>query len=69
MENIEKEEIKRKKNKYSIDFKIKVLDMLKQGTSLHTIENKMKLDRSMVRKWRNNEDPLVSDSTLFGEPP
>ena len=48
MEKIEKENIKKRR----------VIDMINKGISLHDIEEKLKLDRSMMRKWKNDEEKL-----------
>ena len=58
MEKIEKENIKRKNKKYTIDYKLGVLDMINKGVSLHALEEKLKLDRSMMRKLKNDEEKL-----------
>ena len=33
--------------------------MIKNGTSLHSIEDKYKIDRSTIRNWIKNEDELL----------
>ena len=43
------------RNKYSVDFKLKIIDMVNNGVSLHSIEKNMLLDRVMVRKWKERE--------------
>ena len=58
MNKIEKENIKKKNKKYTIDFKLEVIDMINKGVSLHAIEEKLKLDRSMMRKQKNEEEKL-----------
>lgn len=30
--------------------------MINKGISLHALEEKLKLDRSMMRKWKNDEE-------------
>ena len=32
--------------------------MINKGVSLHALEEKLKLDRSMMRKWKNDEEKL-----------
>ena len=58
MNKIEKENIKRKNKKYTIEFKYEVIDMINKYVSLYAIEEKLKLDRSMMRKWKNDEEKL-----------
>ena len=43
------------RNKYSIDFKLKIIDMVNNGLSLHSIEKNIHLDRAMFRKWKEKE--------------
>jgi len=58
MEEQLKEELQKKKQKYSIEYKLGILDLLNKGISYHIIENKMNLDRAMVRRWKDNEEQL-----------
>ncbi len=32
--------------------------MINKGVSLHAIEEKLKLDKSMIRKWKNDKEKL-----------
>ena len=59
MEEPQKEEFKKKNQKYSLKYKIHILDLLNKGISYHTIENKMNLEREMVRRWKANEEKLT----------
>ena len=38
-------ELKARKNKFIVKFKLEVVEMIKKGISLHTIENKWNIDR------------------------
>ena len=60
-ESKEKEgiQIKTRRNKYEVKFKLEVIGMVKNGTSLHYIEDKYKIDRSTIRNWKKNEDELL----------
>ena len=51
--------IKKHRNKYSIAFKIKVVQLLKKGISLHLLETKLNIDRHTIRTWKDNEENLL----------
>ena len=48
-----------KYKKYSIDIKIKIINLIKGGNSLHSIEEKYGIDRHCIRDWLNNEEKLI----------
>ena len=54
-ENIE---LKPRRNKYTVKFKLEVINMIKKAISLHTIIKTWKIDRHTLRNWKNNEDQL-----------
>ena len=53
-EELEKE-IKKPHKKYSIDFKLKVIKLSKMNISIHSISNKLGIDRKLIRDWIKNE--------------
>ena len=57
-ENEEGQKIKLRINKYDVKFKLKVVEMLNNGISLHKIENKWNIDRHTLWKWREQESDL-----------
>lgn len=56
MNEKEKIDLKQRKNKYTVKFKLEVVYMIKKGISLHTIEKNYKIDRHTLRNWKYNED-------------
>ena len=48
-----------KYKKYSIDIKIKIINLIKGGNSLHPTEEKHGIDRHCIRDWLNNEEKLI----------
>ena len=52
-------QIKFRRNKYEVKFKLEVIEIIKDGTSLHSIEDKYKINRSTIRNWIKNEDELL----------
>ena len=53
-------QIKTRRNKQEVKFKLEEIEMVKNATSLHYIENKYKIDRSTIRNWIKNEDELIN---------
>ena len=53
----------RKKNKYTIEEKLKVLEEIKTN-SIHSIEKKYGIDRSSIRNWQKQEDKLKSQTNF-----
>ena len=51
--------IKKHRNKYSVAFKLKVVQLLKKGFSLHLLETKLNIDRHTIRSWKDNEENLL----------
>ena len=54
IEELEKE-IKKPHKKYSIDFKLNVIKLTKMNISIHSISNKLGIDRKLIREWIKNE--------------
>ena len=48
-----------KYKKYSIDIKIKIINLIRGGNSLHSVEEKYGIDRHCIRDWLNNEEKLI----------
>ena len=46
--------------KYSIDFKLKDINLEHLNISIHSISNKLGIDRKIIRDWVNKE-PTLSD--------
>ena len=57
-ENREDKAIKPRRNKYDIKFKLHVVEMLNNEISLHSVENKLNIDRHILRKWKQQESDL-----------
>ena len=55
---MESEEIKPRRNKYTIKLKLQAIEMLNNGISLHAIENKWGIDRHTLRNWRDQQQNL-----------
>ena len=52
-----------KKNKYTIEEKLKVLEEIKTN-SIHSIAKKYRIDRSSIRDWQKQEDKLKSQTNF-----
>ena len=52
-----------KKNKYTIEEKLKVLEKIKTN-SIHSIAKKYGIDRSSIRDWQKQEDKLKSQTNF-----
>jgi hypothetical protein len=52
------EKIKKGHKKYTIDFKLKVIELVHLNFSIHFISNKLNIDRKTIREWLKNEDSL-----------
>ena len=48
-----------KHRKYTIEFKLKVVKLIEFGVSLHTISEKLKIDRKILRDWLDNKQFLL----------
>ena len=46
--------------KYTVDFNLKVLNLINLGYSLHSISNKLNIDRKTLRDWKDKESSLVN---------
>ena len=57
LDNLENE-IKKGYKKYSIDFKLKVINLVHLNISIHSISNKLGIDRKLIRDWVNKEATL-----------
>ena len=57
-ENQEDKTIKPRRNKYDVKFKLHVVEMLNNEISLHSVENKLNIDRHILRKWKQQESDL-----------
>ena len=44
--------------KYTVDFKIKVLKLIHLNYSLHLLSNKLNIDRKTLREWKEKETSL-----------
>ena len=53
-DNLENE-LKKGYKKYSIDFKLKVINLVHLNISIHSISNKLGIDRKLIRDWVNKE--------------
>ena len=51
-------EIKNKHQKYTIEFKLKVLKLLDNNVSIHKISDKLKIDRKNIRDLRDKRVAL-----------
>ena len=58
LDNLENE-LKKGYKKYSIDFKLKVINFVHLNISIHSISNKLGLDRKLIRDWVNKEANLT----------
>ena len=45
--------------KYSIQFKLKVIDLYKLNVSIHTLSNKLGIDRKTIRDWIKKEKEFL----------
>ena len=52
------EKIKKGHKKYTIDFKLKVIELVHLNFSIYFISNKLNIDRKTIREWLKNEDSL-----------
>lgn len=52
------EKIKKGHKKYTIDFKLKVIELVHLNFFIHFISNKLNIDRNTIREWLKNEDSL-----------
>ena len=57
LDNLENE-IKKGYKKYSIDFKLKVINLVHLNISIHSISNKLGIDRKLIRDLVNKEATL-----------
>ena len=48
---------------YTIEFKPKVVNLIESGVSLHTISDKLKIDRKLLREWREKKESLLEVQT------
>ena len=51
-------ELKKPHRKYTIDFKIKVIKLSQMNISIHSISNRLGIDRKLIRDWIKNENIL-----------
>ena len=54
LDNLENE-LKKGYKKYSIDFKLKIINLVHLNISIHYISNKLGIDRKLIRDWVNKE--------------
>ena len=52
------DKIKKGHKKYSVEFKLKVIELIKLNFSIHYISNKLSIDRKTIREWLQKEDCL-----------
>ena len=48
-----------KYRKYTVEFKLKVINLIESGLSLHMISDKLNIDRKVLRDWCNKKDYLL----------
>ena len=53
---------KNKLKKYTIEFKLNVLELLELNVSLHEIESRLGISRKSIRDWRNKKKDLLDIS-------
>ena len=57
LDNLENE-LKKRYKKYSIDFKLKIINIVHLNISIHFILNKLGIDRKLILDWVNKEATL-----------
>ena len=45
--------------KFTVDFKLKVIKLIESNVSLHVISDKLKIDRKVLRDWRDKKQSLM----------
>ena len=45
--------------KFTVDFKLKVIKLIESNVSLHVISGKLKIDRKVLRDWRDKKQSLM----------
>ena len=45
--------------KFTVDFKLKVIKLIESKVSLHVISDKLKIDRKVLRDWRDKKQSLM----------
>lgn len=48
-----------KHKKYNVEFKVKIVKLIDAGISLHSISDKLKIDRKILRDWRDKKESLL----------
>lgn len=52
-------DIQYKHKKYNVEFKLKIVNLIEAGISLHSISDKLKIYRKILRDWRDKKDSLL----------
>jgi len=52
------DKMKKKHKKYTVEFKLKVIELIHLNFSIHVLSNKLCIDSKTIREWLKNEDSL-----------